>query len=621
MADYYVDPLNGDDLAAGSEAAPWQRVRRAVIHASANDVITVNAPNYASAVRGMVTLNKDITLQAPSGEHMHASACFSVAEGDEYERLDIDDYFQTYAGATPTTGIWTRGAGTASSLDASGQLIGAGCLLLDGTSARQMVRLSFTHVANRPTRMRILVKTATGATFRLVIRGASDTFGFNTTTGEWESGVINNDYPAATIGTDWYEIVTPFISGLDTTAFIQLEAVGGTGAVRIQRSLFGTQAAWSDVAGVKQLSYLRPSAATEFGISTAAVPPSGDAVYPVAPFMQKCTEAEWQESGAAALDIIPTVADVGDLVPGSVFYDATAQIVHYMPAVGEDFDSLHLEIARGEYSILISSTCTVIRPKAFASQGGIKVSAGAPNILEPIETQSMILGYQSLGSSTPTFDLPKSRTEKLATEIKQRGGGFFATETSVMTVEGGDVYRSGDDGYQCAAGASLKLYGCTSREHAGAAIELINSSGTPSHIIKGFSGKAGLLEAVAFMDQSTGTASVTMDMDNCAFDAIHFQNAITRNYTVGGAVYCAAANAGGASIPAAITNNVNYSASLGFASSSDLTPEAGSDLVGTGTKWWTDGNRPVGADGEPFLDNPDVGGIQSKHSIWHPSNL
>jgi hypothetical protein len=50
-------------------------------------------------------------------------------------------------------------------------------------------------------------------------------------------------------------------------------------------------------------------------------------------------------------------------------------------------------------------------------------------------------------------------------------------------------------------------------------------------------------------------------------------------------------------------------------------PASTSPCIGAGVKWWT-GANPVGADGEPFADmETDIGAIQSKHSILHPTKL
>jgi hypothetical protein len=50
-------------------------------------------------------------------------------------------------------------------------------------------------------------------------------------------------------------------------------------------------------------------------------------------------------------------------------------------------------------------------------------------------------------------------------------------------------------------------------------------------------------------------------------------------------------------------------------------PASTSPCVGTGVRWWTFAN-PVGFDGEPLADmETDIGAIQSKHSILHPTKL
>jgi hypothetical protein len=50
-------------------------------------------------------------------------------------------------------------------------------------------------------------------------------------------------------------------------------------------------------------------------------------------------------------------------------------------------------------------------------------------------------------------------------------------------------------------------------------------------------------------------------------------------------------------------------------------PTSTSPCVGTGVKWWS-GANPVGYDGEPFADfETDIGAVQGKHSILHPTKL
>ena len=54
---------------------------------------------------------------------------------------------------------------------------------------------------------------------------------------------------------------------------------------------------------------------------------------------------------------------------------------------------------------------------------------------------------------------------------------------------------------------------------------------------------------------------------------------------------------------------------------SDYTLSESSPLLATGIRWWT-GANPMGADGEPFTNfDLDIGGFQSLHGDYHPSNL
>ena len=627
MPTYHVKRTTGNDLAAGTTAeTAWKSLRRAILHASANDTIIVDAADKDSAIRGLVVVNKDITIKPLNNtDEIFMSPAYPIMHGEVYAHLDKEDYCQTFA-ANTTGGGWALSAGAATSLDNTNKLIGANCLMLDAASARQTLRQAIGHYNNKPERYRILLKLMdAGSKLRLIIRGASDTFGFDTRTGEWESGLQNNDYTVADLGSDWVELITPWINGrTETGQYVQIQAEAG-GRILIQRIAIEYMAEWTDFEGRKQLRYSRPSGTGTYAISEAQIPSVGDVVYHTGPWIQKCTAAEWESTGTQALKIVPPAQSYAAMTPGTYFYSNTdtGGTLWYMPEDGEDFDALHIEAARGMYGMELASTCSIIRPRVFGGQAGFKFTAGAPFVWYPIEEQSVIKGYNSEGSSTPVLRRPRSRQTEISTAVKQRGGGFFATGTSVMEIHGGDCYRTGDDSLQCAQGGSLKVHGFTSRQPTGADCELINSSGTPSHEFYNVSGMRGSLDTVSFMDQGTGSANVTVAMDNCAWVNMLWQNSITRNYTIGNNVYCqgsAGGASGGATVPAEVASNVNFNATLGYtdAANGDLTPTTDSDLYRAGTP----GLAEIGGDGEPFARfDTDAGGIQSTHGPFHPSNL
>lgn len=74
---------------------------------------------------------------------------------------------------------------------------------------------------------------------------------------------------------------------------------------------------------------------------------------------------------------------------------------------------------------------------------------------------------------------------------------------------------------------------------------------------------------------------------------------------------------------AAVTgaNNTEVDPLFTSPSADDYSLTLDSPMVATGIKWWS-GVNPVGVGGEPFSDiDTDIGGIQSKHGDFHPTNL
>lgn len=611
MATLYVDPESGNDLtpkASNNAAAPWRRLRRAILDAAANDTIVVNTSGAADAVRGQITVNKDVTIKA-ANDYWHCSASYPAEEGKYYEYLDSEDYCQSYTTQTPSGFAGYTGT---PSIDAAGHLIGAGCLLLNVAG----VRKSFAYTNNKPKRYRIIYKCDAGDTLNLRIRGVSDTFNFNCTTGQWVSGAFINPLTA----TEWTEYVTPWIDGRDDAGNFVLLYTDTGNIARVQLIMEEFQAKWlDDTNGTKSWWFTKPAGTGEFQVNYAAIGPHAQC-----PFLFKCSTTDYASQGVAALRLVPTKSSAANLTGGDAFYDDTLKKLYYKPASGETFSDLHLELSLGGKALHITSACKVIRPYAFANQTGIfGDTTGTVHLDKAVEWLSTFTGMEVRNTGTYNLYQPRSvqPLNPLTFANKYQGGGFLVGQTgsanrAIMNIYGVYCENAGDDSYQPIGNGTINVYGGVSINPNAQDVEMNNGTANSGSVFYNVSGNS----VRGFRDQSPVATTVTLR--NCAFPSFWYETINARNYTIGTDNYCSDSVVRGTGTKPAQDSNVNYNANLAFTSSTDLTPISTSDLVGGGSRWWHPGVNPTGGDGNPFSDiGTDAGGIQSKHHPLHPSNI
>ena len=269
-----------------------------------------------------------------------------------------------------------------------------------------------------------------------------------------------------------------------------------------------------------------------------------------------------------------------------------------------------------------SDYVTVNNLKVRGAPHGI-VSGGANCRIEYNDCgYGLIAGINIDGASVAyRNEVHHNQTRKLSVTKAnpENGGGILCTGAAVSRIEGNYIHDNGDDGIEfdgtgesIAVGNLILDCGYNSTDGMGIetgtkAVSYKMYNNTIMGCVKGINCKttaaAVIRNNAAFNNGTYGIevnpTAIAIGSHNVS-DQFQFSGSYTED-VVGSDVLVAG----------------DYSALV----NADGTIPAGSGLIAAGTKWWTDGNRPRGADGEPFLDNPDVGGIQSKHSINHPSNL
>lgn len=619
MPEFYVDP-NGNYVNVGSSLLPVKDLNRAIDAASDGDTIYVQNTTELNPIRLPSFCAKSLTIRPAPGESVfYHSGCQNVSHGAVYESTAQRAVFHTSinvfsagAGAAYQAGVKLYGAGSA-------ELVGA------GTWIRQTIPYK-----GRKIRHRIVYKTTAGGTAQVRMDlGGGLYWQFGDTPPAAGASTANYDLPAATEWTEWVSDWIDTSASPTWSGYFYIFQKTAAQSTYVQEYHMEVESVWSDQGN--------STWAMPFVVG-AGVWANGTTIPGRSP--RTTVSKLFKGSGWANWRNVETTGSA-PVTEGFSYLDTTNSKLIYLPVAGETVTALHFEKLFGNGTMQFTAGTSVIyNPINIGNDHSLYISGNANvKAYNPIERCSGEGGFKAFGTSTVELFNPITEQPVESSGVKEYGGGFISgygngTSTNSMTIHGATAINVGDDALQPTDAATMIVNGMTAIHTYGNAIEASFNHATLAGTlrVRNFSSYGGA--AYAFMDQTTdGSAGAnTIELTNCALYSDQANNIVvntaggeTNTYTIDNVFTTAIGYSGTATgVPAALTAGVTILATPPYtdAANGDLTPTAGSAFQGTGTKWWTTGPRPAGADGAPFPDwDLDVGGIQSNHSTWCPQNV
>lgn len=597
MADIYFDEVNGTITGDGSAASPYKYLRMAELQASAGDhIYNAGECHYA--------LNGALNVVYRGGTY---KGSVNLKNGSFWQDQSKQHWFQS------STGSWSTLAASGTSYVGTGQLVGAGVLYIDG-SLQERVRGNLPVPRTTRFRIRAIMKVATGGSAQIEIKENDGTaLWYNFSTASW--GSIGPHYVIGDTGGEWREVTTDWLEPRDLTdtgsQIMRVDVVFNAGAESWFQFLdFEFEAAWTQHSGDV---YKCPMYAFNSGYAANALWIGGEIRYKAASLAAISAGRFWHEAGVAS----------------------TQSHVYYQLAAGETSAIFDQDIyaQRLPNFIIDTGAARLVDLTVKNFKNAVTTTTGA-TITENVRcSDNYMFNFYVSGAGSQTNLRPYAERSygNQADGGADHPKGFFvasgASGGSMLCI-GANSHDIYDDHFQTTGGDLTVIGFLCSGSAIGSGLSLHNDPGSPGDLVA----RNGTIyhenNTVGGVRDQNGNAGNKLTLSGVA---VVCAEGITKamEYNTGPAAAdltdSDSNNFYNGTADAAYASYVTQLASVEAFDFADLTsfyPNAASPLVGAGAnKWWTDGNRPVDADGEPFLDNPDAGGIQSRHSINHPSNL